>query len=251
MKYTIEVDDRFWPVLFPEWDQWDDDRRREAMVQQVEVINDEFLKGPKDLIVLRKTYDDLLGEASSYIQISPLVSSEGVARIQAEREEQRAKHGFSDAHDDALDGGELETAAIAVLTEDASWWPEHMDQQLFMRATEKDTQGRLAVAGALIAAELDRIDRQLARQGGPKLVGTTLPPVGTCLKLRPDAVVIAGWPRLSPDMVQYLESLADRTLHVQRAELRGDEVWVQVGTAADVLIPLACCTIIHDEQTTN
>lgn len=251
MKYVITIDDRFWTRLNQGWKSYTAEQQRQMQEDFLRKLEDEFLKGPADRLLVPKFYDTLTDEARAYIQISPLVSSEGVARIQAEREEQRAKHGFSDAHDDALDGGELETAAIAVLTEDASWWPERMDQQLFMRATEKDTQGRLAVAGALIAAELDRIERQLARQGGPKLVGTTLPPVGTCLKLRPDAVVIAGWPRLSADMVQYLESLADRTLHVQRAELRGDDVWVQVGTAADVLIPLAYCTIIHDEQTTN
>lgn len=251
MKYVITIDERFWPLLEPDWECLTDERRRYRMERFMDALDAALKDGSTGAYVTAKLYDLLTDEAKEYITISPLVTSEGIARIQEEREEQRAKHGFSDAHDDALDGGELETAAIAVLTEDPSWWPERMDQQLFMRATEKDTQGRLAVAGALIAAELDRIERQLARQGGPKPVGTTLPPVGTCLKLRPDAVAIAGWPSLSADMVQYLESLADRTLHVQRAELRGEEVWVQVGTAADVLIPLACCTIIHDEQTTN
>lgn len=95
----------------------------------------------------------------------------GVLAIAKERVEQLEKHGFDPNHDDQWDGGELEQAAAALLNEDYLQWPKSWPQQDFLRMSEKGTRERLAVIGAFLAAEIDRIDRQMAREVEGKEVG--------------------------------------------------------------------------------
>jgi hypothetical protein len=97
-----------------------------------------------------------------YISFREIITTEGVALIHAERNEQLNKHGYDAAHDDTLQQDQLVDAAVALITEDPERWPQDMDRAVFNTASEKDTVGRLAVAGAFIAAELDRLLR--ARQ---------------------------------------------------------------------------------------
>ncbi len=82
--------------------------------------------------------------------------------IRQERLEQQEKHGFDHAHDDQFDGGELEYAARAILAEDPTIWPKDMDIQRFLSASEKPTRARLITVAAMLAAEVDRIDRATA-----------------------------------------------------------------------------------------
>jgi hypothetical protein len=96
--------------------------------------------------------------------------SGGVAAVAAERERQVTQEGHTDEHDDAHDGGELAHAAAALAVacidkgtgwgfwpwDDASWKP-------------RDRRSNLVRAGALIAAEIDRLDR--AAQAGPDAPG--------------------------------------------------------------------------------
>jgi hypothetical protein len=88
----------------------------------------------------------------------------GVELIAAERQRQMEQEGWTPAHDDTHDEGELRDAAIAyALTVDArteaatirdrwpwepSWWKP-----------SDDPLRNLAKAGALIAAEIDRLQR--------------------------------------------------------------------------------------------
>ena len=96
--------------------------------------------------------------------------STGVAAIAIERSEQVNKHGHDAAHDDQFTAGELEDAAKALLNEDYEQWPKGWPTHEFLRMSEKGTRERLAVIGAFLAAEIDRIDRQLAaEQGSEKL----------------------------------------------------------------------------------
>ena len=88
---------------------------------------------------------------------------DAITRIALERKEQVEKHGFTAQHDDLFDGAQLEDAARAVLNEDPDQWPKGMNSELFFRASEKPTRERLVVAAALLVAEIDRIDRALAR----------------------------------------------------------------------------------------
>ena len=86
----------------------------------------------------------------------------GLDAIAKERREQIEKHGYTEQHDAEHIGGELESAAAAVLTEDIELWPKRWGRERFLQITEKSTRDRLAVTGAFLAAEIDRIDRELA-----------------------------------------------------------------------------------------
>jgi len=86
--------------------------------------------------------------------------TDGVAMIAAEREKQRAK--WSDAHDDQHVRRELAINAAAILTEQSGTWGlgERHDSRL----------DRLVIAGALVAAEIDRMLRLAAlaeKDGAP------------------------------------------------------------------------------------
>lgn len=115
--------------------------------------------------------------------------------IAQERDEQITKHGFTPEHDDALDAGQLEEAAAALLTEDPIRWPAQLDQLIFHRASEKRTLNRLAVAAALIAAEMDRIIR--ADKVDPKSLTLTLP--------GPNTPAVGDQVRLADDVKDQME----------------------------------------------
>lgn len=102
----------------------------------------------------------------------------GIHRIAAERERQKHAEGWTAQHDDEHDSGELAFAA-ACYTEFAGESDAHRDahrsepprQWPWSRAwwkpspgnTEADRMRELEKAGALIAAELDRVLRAHAR----------------------------------------------------------------------------------------
>lgn len=98
----------------------------------------------------------------------------GVALIAAERNRQIAVEGWTPEHDDTHDCGELVSAAEAYLEasdENASfwdqkrvpvWWPATWSDDWF-KADRKDPIRSLTKAGALIAAEIDRLLRERAR----------------------------------------------------------------------------------------
>lgn len=79
----------------------------------------------------------------------------GSEMIAAERERQLAQEGYEAVHDDGHDQGEMVEAAIALLTADDDRWP-------FCDGWKPDEEPvrALVKAGALIAAEIDRLQRQ-------------------------------------------------------------------------------------------
>jgi hypothetical protein len=97
---------------------------------------------------------------------SNLKSMEVAGELAKERCDQTAKHGWSREHDDTHDSGELAEAAAAyalVSTQQpgaddmaAGVWPLEWDA---MRP--KDRRRNLVIAGALIIAEIERIDRSI------------------------------------------------------------------------------------------
>lgn len=88
----------------------------------------------------------------------------GIELITKEREEQIFKHGFDPYHDDQYVGEELQQAASAILTQDWTSWPENWDVSWRDRIHSKPRIEQLTIAGALIAAEIDRIDRLWAEE---------------------------------------------------------------------------------------
>lgn len=92
----------------------------------------------------------------------------GIEMIERERVRQANIEGFDFAHDDKHDTGQLAIAAAAYAAPDdvrhdssiLEWWP--FANSWWKPATDDSTEGRvreLAKAGALIAAEIDRIHR--------------------------------------------------------------------------------------------
>ncbi len=83
----------------------------------------------------------------------------GVGIIHSERLEQQYKHGFTEECDRIYTKGELKDAAIYCLTQDFTHYPVNWDIKYADKFNMKNYKERLAVAGALIAAELDRINK--------------------------------------------------------------------------------------------
>lgn len=86
----------------------------------------------------------------------------GVELIAAERERQKAVEGWTEAHDDEHRFGELAEAAVCYAMPDklelpGDVWP--FDQG-WWKPTPKDRVRELVKAGALIAAEIDRLERK-------------------------------------------------------------------------------------------
>lgn len=83
----------------------------------------------------------------------------GVELIAQERQEQLTKHNRSMEEDRTYNGsGELIQGATALLIQDLAYMPLNWDGRIVLKMMDKPYMERLAIAGALIAAELDRIN---------------------------------------------------------------------------------------------
>jgi len=85
----------------------------------------------------------------------------GIELITNERLEQKVKHGYSPRNDfENNKSGELVRAAITLLEENKGIYnmPENWDQEICRKMIEKPYEARLVIAGALIAAEIDRLN---------------------------------------------------------------------------------------------
>lgn len=82
----------------------------------------------------------------------------GVELIAQERTVQIEKHGYTLEHDQEHDQGQLINAAESILSENAMHYPHDWDVKKLYRILLKDRVDQLAIAGALIAAEIDRIN---------------------------------------------------------------------------------------------
>ncbi len=98
----------------------------------------------------------------------------GVELIAEERLEQIKKHGKTSEHDDRYSKGELVNAAVVCLDGELYWKEEdihgpesgcitfhicRMDETEWKLPLEKNRVHQLKVAGALMAAEIDRLQR--------------------------------------------------------------------------------------------
>lgn len=112
-------------------------------------------------------------------RLSALGGLTGVELIAAERQRQIESEGFNPHHDDLYERDELARAAAAYLTYSPGWTPQHgaciqdwpWDAGWFK---PKDRRANLIRAGALIAAELDRMAREDAYEASAPLPGVPL-----------------------------------------------------------------------------
>ncbi|MCI0347116.1 MAG: hypothetical protein L0221_17020, partial [Chloroflexi bacterium] len=106
----------------------------------------------------------LKGRLDPYVPTAPATATEeppedaALADVVAEREKQRAKWG--DAHDDAHEDGYL-SAAASFLALDAA--PEPTTPMWLRIALLYSKRDRLVLAGALLLAEIERLDRAAER----------------------------------------------------------------------------------------
>lgn len=84
-----------------------------------------------------------------------LTMNDGVQLIEKERQEQIHKHGYSLVHDDQYTKGQLIDAAVFALT--LNGWPKGWGSSRVIG--KKAYKERVVIAGAFLAAELDRRDR--------------------------------------------------------------------------------------------
>jgi len=83
----------------------------------------------------------------------------GIELITQERLEQKTVHNHSLKNDYELNKkGELANAAQALLEGDVTWMPEGWDPKAVKKMLSKPYKDRLIIAGALIAAEIDRLN---------------------------------------------------------------------------------------------
>jgi len=83
----------------------------------------------------------------------------GIELIAQERLEQKVKHGRSVKYDAQINQfGELKDAAVALIEGDIEYMPAEWDQTICNYMMRKSLKERLIIAGALIAAELDRLN---------------------------------------------------------------------------------------------
>lgn len=80
----------------------------------------------------------------------------GIELIAEERQEQIVKHGFDARHDEG-ESFNLTNAAVFVLTGDEIYYPESWEVKWKNKFMGKNYKDSLIAAGALIAAELDRL----------------------------------------------------------------------------------------------
>ena len=81
----------------------------------------------------------------------------GVELIAQERKEQIEKHGFDVNNDKDYSNGELIQAAKYCIDSVDTEWPGSWEVHFAIKIADKDRVGQLKVAGAFIAAEIDRI----------------------------------------------------------------------------------------------
>lgn len=82
----------------------------------------------------------------------------GIEKIKKEQDEQRQKHGFTIERDREINkAGELYEAALFALTLQEKFYPGGWDEWFKNKLWGKNIKERLAIAGALIASELDRM----------------------------------------------------------------------------------------------
>lgn len=83
----------------------------------------------------------------------------GIEKIAQERLEQKTVHNHTLMNDyQQYPDFELMDAAVAILQSRKDFWPSNMDAETFDKISKKSYEERLVVAGALIAAEIDRLN---------------------------------------------------------------------------------------------
>ena len=102
---------------------------------------------------------DLLKRADNYLNKVKQSNMAGINLISQECFNQRINHGHTIQKDfEENMNGQLVQAAQALLEGDIEWMPKSWDNEICKKLISKPFKERLVIAGALIAAEIDRAE---------------------------------------------------------------------------------------------
>lgn len=114
-------------------------------------LRDFFDKQAEESKKIMETYGDQIKEIIGIKK----ESMTGIELITNERLEHKVKHGFSIRHDaENYKNGELAQAAAALLEDDMNMMP-NWGKNIVEKMFSKPREGKLVIAGALIAAQID------------------------------------------------------------------------------------------------
>ena len=140
-----------------------DDELREALAKDMIIINEVPYMKKSRVLAFFQRYVDHLERNGTIIFMSkegkPL-KKKGILLIAQERQEQIDKHGRSVRYDAEFNRfGQFQDAAIMLMQTDRAKMnpPSLWDKSLWNKMIIKPEKERLIIAGALIAAEIDRI----------------------------------------------------------------------------------------------
>lgn len=83
----------------------------------------------------------------------------GLAMIAQERQEQLEIQMYAPVNDDGYLNNQLLRVSTAIVTGDSGDFPTDWDYEWYRKTIRKPINERLAIAGALIAAEIDRLNK--------------------------------------------------------------------------------------------
>jgi hypothetical protein len=86
------------------------------------------------------------------------IMKSGIELITAERQDQIEKHSFDKSHDNNEAAFNLSNAAVFVLTQDEAYFPKEWEGKWRDKFRAKTYKERLVTAGALLAAEIDKLN---------------------------------------------------------------------------------------------
>jgi len=93
----------------------------------------------------------------------------GIEKIIVERINQLDKHGYTVESDLKYVDGQLNSIASALITGNPLHWPRDWDFELYKKWIEEPRQNQLAIAGAFVAAEIDRLQYHGTSSKGQKV----------------------------------------------------------------------------------
>lgn len=93
----------------------------------------------------------------------------GIEKIIVKRIDQLDKHGYSVKSDLKYVDGQLNSVASALVTQNPLHWPKDWDFEIYKRWMSEPREEQLAIAGAFLAAEIDRLQYHDPSQRNQKL----------------------------------------------------------------------------------
>lgn len=137
-----------------------DERQRRKQAEEKVARNAEHVS---EVVVLER---ERRVQAEAALQDAREALRGGAGLIAAERKRQVSEEGWTPEHDDEHELGELATAAACYALHDIKdeWWPWY---EKWWKPSA-DRQRDLVKAGALIAAEIDRLERAVLVEGAPE-----------------------------------------------------------------------------------